>query len=971
MARLAAPPIPFDPPLDGDERGQRRARPRAGAHPGRGPRARRSRSTSCFCRSRVEPIEPERGLATLPPPDPGDLFLDLEGDPYALDDGRRLPLRRARRRLTRFTADLVVRPATSRREVTLAGEKARIRAAHRPASSSGSSATRACMSTTTRSYEPTALKRLMGRHATREEEVDRLLRGGVLVDLFRAVRQGLRASVESYSIKRIEPLYDFERADRAPRRRLEHRRLRGMAPARRRRPARLRHPRRDRGLQPGRRREHASASATGSRTRGELAAQTGQRCPAAGGPLAGDATESSWRAGRRASRGGRRAAHCRRARRTAASDRRGARARGCSPSSSPGIGARTKVDLLGVLPPHRARRRRAHRRQGSARAARARRTGRRAVSSRHAREARAPGAGATGSRRRTTTSARGRSSTTRQLPAPHPDARWRTWKLSAELRSIDEADVASSTSTWPAGRRAASSRAARPARTSSATGEHRAALLRLGEWVVGERHRCGRRRGAPRATFSSASARAAGRPVGEPLRAPGETELDAARRLVAGARPTSTLAIQGPPGLGKDVHRRADDRRLLAARESASGSPPSATRSSATSSARCSRRARAGSSRSGRSRRSTEDERTSIDPRVDVVTDSNDEVQAGLRPERLNLVAGTSWLWAPDRSDGARRCPLRRRGRARCRSPTCLPWRGAAALDRPARRSPAARPAAPGLASAGRRSLRPGAPSRRPRRDARRTSGSSSTHTWRLHPDIDRVHVGSLLRGQPRIAPGPRASASHRPRADRRTRCPASRVGARGRRQRVAGRGPPGRRARARARGERVDVDRPRRRGAPDRATKTSWSSRRTTLRSAQIAAPPAAGGPGRHRRQVPGPGGADQHLLDDSRARPEDAPRGMGFLYSRNRLNVATSRARCVAVVVASPRSCACVPERRSRCGSRTRCASSPSWRRAGPDRQRSAVGALHRPGEQNVLLVEDADVLAVPVTEGRPRWA
>ena len=33
-----------------------------------------------------------------------------------------------------------------------------------------------------------------------------------------------------------------------------------------------------------------------------------------------------------------------------------------------------------------------------------------------------------------------------------------------------------------------------------------------------------------------------------------------------------------------------------------------------------------------------------------------------------------------------------------------------------------------------------------------------------------------------------------------------------------------------------------------------------------------------------------------------EDAPRGMKFLYSRNRLNVATSRARCVAVVVASP---------------------------------------------------------------------
>ena len=34
----------------------------------------------------------------------------------------------------------------------------------------------------------------------------------------------------------------------------------------------------------------------------------------------------------------------------------------------------------------------------------------------------------------------------------------------------------------------------------------------------------------------------------------------------------------------------------------------------------------------------------------------------------------------------------------------------------------------------------------------------------------------------------------------------------------------------------------------------------------------------------------------------PEDAPRGMEFLYSLNRLNVATSRARCVATIVMSP---------------------------------------------------------------------
>jgi uncharacterized protein len=61
------------------------------------------------------------------------------------------------------------------------------------------------------SYEPTALKRLMGTHATRENEVDRLLRGGVLVDLYQVLRQSLMVSQESYSLKKLEPLF------RAPR----------------------------------------------------------------------------------------------------------------------------------------------------------------------------------------------------------------------------------------------------------------------------------------------------------------------------------------------------------------------------------------------------------------------------------------------------------------------------------------------------------------------------------------------------------------------------------------------------------------------------------------------------------------------------------------------------------------------------------------------------------------------------------
>ena len=60
-------------------------------------------------------------------------------------------------------------------------------------------------------YETAALKRLMGRYATREEEIDQMLRAGLFIDLYQVVRRGVRASVESYSIKRLEPFFEFER----------------------------------------------------------------------------------------------------------------------------------------------------------------------------------------------------------------------------------------------------------------------------------------------------------------------------------------------------------------------------------------------------------------------------------------------------------------------------------------------------------------------------------------------------------------------------------------------------------------------------------------------------------------------------------------------------------------------------------------------------------------------------------------
>jgi uncharacterized protein len=153
-----------------------------------------------------EGIDPERGLATLPEPSAGDLFLDIEGDPYAFDDGLDYLF-------GVLDGDGTYQAFWSRDgggEFSLAGEKRAFeqlidlviaRLDRDPAMHVYHFA----------SYEPTALKRLMGRHATREEEVDPVLRGAVLVDLHRAVRQGLRASVESYSIKRLEPLYGLTR----------------------------------------------------------------------------------------------------------------------------------------------------------------------------------------------------------------------------------------------------------------------------------------------------------------------------------------------------------------------------------------------------------------------------------------------------------------------------------------------------------------------------------------------------------------------------------------------------------------------------------------------------------------------------------------------------------------------------------------------------------------------------------------
>ncbi|HTF19375.1 MAG TPA: TM0106 family RecB-like putative nuclease, partial [Chryseolinea sp.] len=60
-------------------------------------------------------------------------------------------------------------------------------------------------------YENTALKRLMSLHGVKESAVDQLLREHRMVDLYKVVREGLRISKPSYSIKDVEAFYAEKR----------------------------------------------------------------------------------------------------------------------------------------------------------------------------------------------------------------------------------------------------------------------------------------------------------------------------------------------------------------------------------------------------------------------------------------------------------------------------------------------------------------------------------------------------------------------------------------------------------------------------------------------------------------------------------------------------------------------------------------------------------------------------------------
>lgn len=152
-------------------------------------------------------LEEGRGLQRLPEPDAGDIFFDIEGDPHAAGGG------------LEYLLGYVVHPDTEGEDeyqlIWGLDRKAEKRAFERFIDS--------VMDRWVRHpdmhvyhyapYEPSAIKRLSTRHATREIEVDRLLRAKKFVDLYAVVRQSIRASVESYSIKKLEAFYGYERIE--------------------------------------------------------------------------------------------------------------------------------------------------------------------------------------------------------------------------------------------------------------------------------------------------------------------------------------------------------------------------------------------------------------------------------------------------------------------------------------------------------------------------------------------------------------------------------------------------------------------------------------------------------------------------------------------------------------------------------------------------------------------------------------
>jgi predicted RecB family nuclease len=151
------------------------------------------------------PLAEGKGLARLPRPNPGDVFFDMEGYPF-FEDGSSLE----------YLFGFVTKDSAKLEFTTFWGHD---RQAEKRAFEAAIDFTMARLKEYPSAfiyhyanYEESALKRLAMIHGTRELEVDDLLRRRKLVDLYKVVREGIRVSEPRYSLKNIEVFYTDGRA---------------------------------------------------------------------------------------------------------------------------------------------------------------------------------------------------------------------------------------------------------------------------------------------------------------------------------------------------------------------------------------------------------------------------------------------------------------------------------------------------------------------------------------------------------------------------------------------------------------------------------------------------------------------------------------------------------------------------------------------------------------------------------------
>jgi predicted RecB family nuclease len=148
----------------------------------------------------VDLLQPEelRGFARLPEPSPGDIFFDLEGDPF-FEDG-----------LEYLWGIVTVDTGEPQFQVFWGRDRDEERQAFKQFIDFVWERRERFPDLHVyhyAHYELTVLKRLSQYYATREDELDQLLRDEVFVDLFKVVRESMRISEPGYGLKKVEGFY--------------------------------------------------------------------------------------------------------------------------------------------------------------------------------------------------------------------------------------------------------------------------------------------------------------------------------------------------------------------------------------------------------------------------------------------------------------------------------------------------------------------------------------------------------------------------------------------------------------------------------------------------------------------------------------------------------------------------------------------------------------------------------------------